>query len=59
MSACIFSSDPSREHAQMEQEEAAIFFIREPLVHSLSQFDVTCCCLLLTQKVVLKSLQSR
>ena len=29
LSARVFSSDPSREHAQMEQEEAAIFLIRE------------------------------
>ena len=40
MSACVFSSDPSREHAQMEQEEAAIFFIRERYfivyLHSMS-----------------------
>ena len=40
LSACIFSSDPSRKHAQMEQEEAAIFLIRERYfivyLHSMS-----------------------
>ena len=40
LSARVFSSDPSREHAQMEQEEAAIFPIRERYfivyLHSMS-----------------------
>ena len=40
MSARVFSSDPSREHAQMEQEEAAIFLFRERYfivyLHSMS-----------------------
>ena len=40
LSARVFSSDPSREHAQMEQEEAAIFLIRERYfivyLHSMS-----------------------
>ena len=40
LSAHVFSSDPSREHAQMEQEEAAIFLIGERYfivyLHSMS-----------------------
>ena len=40
MSVRVFSSDPSCEHAQMEQEEAAIFLIREHYfivyLHSMS-----------------------
>ena len=40
LSARVFSSDPSREHAQMEQQEAAIFLIRERYfivyLHSMS-----------------------
>ena len=40
LSARVFSSDPSREHAQIEQEEAAIILIRERYfivyLHSMS-----------------------
>ena len=40
MSARVFSSNPSREHAQMEQEEAAILLISERYfivyLHSMS-----------------------
>ena len=40
MSARVFSSDPSREHAQTEQEEAAILLISEcyfiVYLHSMS-----------------------
>ena len=40
MFARVFSSDPSREHAQIEQEEAAIILIRERYfivyLHSMS-----------------------
>ena len=40
MSARVFSSDPSREHAQTEQEEAAILLISERYfivyLHSMS-----------------------
>ena len=47
LSARVFSSDRSREHAQMEQEEAAIFLIRERYfivyLHSMS-LAVVCFC---------------
>ena len=56
LSARVFSSDPSREHAQTEQEEAAIFLISERYFIVYLHSTVACRCLLCLFRCLFSSL---
>ena len=56
LSACVFSSDPSREHPQTEQEEAVILLISVRYFIVYLNSTVACRCLLCLLRCLFSSL---